>query len=112
MYTCLMRQSVELDRALHRRSLRLYRSGKVFRKEKLTRKLVSVDEMDEKGGGVRITSRNDNDLMSGLVIERTTVTAQWVSFGFLTLAVGFHYQNGVQMTIPTKKAPHLDTKIL
>ena len=54
----------------------------------------------EKGGGIRITGRNDDDLMSGLAIERT-VTAQWVSFGLFTLAVGFHYQNGVQMTIPT-----------
>ena len=47
-----VRQSVELDGALHRRSLRSYLSGKVFRKEKLTRKLVSVDEMDGKGGGI------------------------------------------------------------
>ena len=53
----------------------------------------------EKGGGILITGRNDDDLM-GLAIERA-VTAQWVSFGLLTLAVGFHYQNGVQMTIPT-----------
>ena len=62
----------------------------------------------EKGGGVRITGRND-DLMSGSAIQRT-VTAQWVSFGLLTLAVGFHYQNGVQMTIPTQKAPYLDAR--
>ena len=48
MYMRVMRQSVELDGALHHHSLRLYRSGKVFRKEKLTRKLVSVDEMDGK----------------------------------------------------------------
>ena len=48
MYMCVMRQSAELDGALHRRSLRSYRSGKVFRKEKLTRKLVSVDEIDGK----------------------------------------------------------------
>ena len=48
MYMCVMRQSIELDGALHHRSLRSYRSGKVFRKEKLTRKLVSVDEMDGK----------------------------------------------------------------
>ena len=54
----------------------------------------------EKGGGVRITGRNDDNLMLRLAIERT-VTAQWVSFGLLALAVGFHYQNGVQMTIPT-----------
>ena len=53
-----------------------------------------------KGGAVPITGRNDDDLMSGLAIERT-VTAQWVSFGLLTLPVGFHYQNGVQMIIPT-----------
>ena len=63
----------------------------------------------EKGGGVLITGRNDDDLMSGLAIERT-VTAQWVSFGLLTLAMGFHYQNGVQMIIPTWKAPHLDAR--
>ena len=54
----------------------------------------------EKGGGVRITGRNDDDLMSGLAIERP-VTAQWVSFGLLNLAVGFYYQNDVQVTIPT-----------
>ena len=48
MFMCVVRHSVELDGALHRCSLRSYRSGKVFRKEKLTRKCVSVDEMDEK----------------------------------------------------------------
>ena len=47
--------------------------------------------------------------MLGLAIEHT-VTAQWVSFGLLTLAVSFHYQNGVQMTIPTQKAPDLDAR--
>ena len=56
--------------------------------------------MDGKGGGDRITGQNDDDLMLGLAIERT-VTAQWVSFGLLTLVVGFHPQNDVQMTIPT-----------
>ena len=48
MYLCGMRQSGELDGELHHPSLRSYRSGKVFRKEKLTRKCVFVDEMDGK----------------------------------------------------------------
>ena len=42
----------------------------------------------EKGGGVQITGRNDDDLKLGLAIERT-VTAQWVSFGLFNLGSGF-----------------------
>ena len=61
--------------------------GEGVQKGKTDKKTCLWMRWTEKGGGNRITGRNDDDLMLGLAIEHT-VTAQWVSFG-LNLGDGF-----------------------